>query len=140
MKTQAFATTIRTAAIAALLAFTLSGPVAHAQAGQPGAAAPSRVSVDRNFLIGTWSDAGDCSTAVAFASDGGYATADGLEGQWTLAGDRLTLSGDAGATTLTIIPIDRNTMEVIGEDGAHDRSTRCAGDLGDVHFDSTRIA
>ena len=32
------------------------------------------------------------------------------------------------------------TMEVIGEDGSHDRSTRCAGDLGNVHFDDSRIA
>jgi hypothetical protein len=31
-------------------------------------------------------------------------------------------------------------MEVIGEDGSHDRSTRCAGDLGNVHFDDSRIA
>ena len=52
----------------------------------------------------------------------------------------LTLSGEAGATTLTIIPIDRNTMEVVGEDGSHDRSTRCAGDLGGVHFSELRVA
>ena len=139
MKTQAFANIIRTASAAALLAFAVSGPAAHAQLG--GAAGAVRAAaVDRAFLIGSWSDTGDCSTTVAFTADGGYATADGAEGQWSLAGDTLTLSGEAGATRLTIIPIDRNTMEVIGEDGSHDRSTRCAGDLGDVHFDDTRIA
>ena len=136
MKTQAFAKIVRTASAAALLAFAVSGPAAYAQLGTPGA----RQAVDRDFLIGTWSDQGDCSTTVAFTADGGYATADGAEGHWSLAGDTLTLSGEAGATRLTIIPIDRNTMEVIGEDGSHDRSTRCAGDLGDVHFDDTRIA
>lgn len=139
MKTQAFANIIRAAAAAALLAFAVSGPAAHAQLGG-GAGAARTVPVDREFLIGSWSDTGDCSTTVAFTADGGYATADGAEGQWSLAGDTLTLSGEAGATRLTIIPIDRDTMEVIGEDGSHDRSTRCAGDLGNVHFDETRVA
>lgn len=139
MKTQAFARVVRTAAAAALLVFAVSSPLAHAQV--PGAAATApRAAVDRNFLIGSWSDAGDCSTTVAFLADGGYATADGAEGQWSLIGETLTLSGEAGATTLTIIPIDRNTMEVIGADGSHDRSTRCAGDLGTVHFDDSRVA
>lgn len=139
MKTQAFAKIMRTASAVALIAFAVTGPAAQAQLGER--AAPSiRQAVDRNFLIGAWSDSGDCSTTVAFTADGGYATADGAEGQWSLAGDTLTLSGEAGATRLTIIPIDRNTMEVIGEDGSHDRSTRCAGDLGNVHFDETRVA
>ena len=140
MKKQAFATIMRTASAAALIAFAVSGPAAHAQLGQGGAPGALQRAVDREFLIGTWSDQGDCSTTVAFTADGGYATADGAEGQWSLAGDTLTLSGEAGATRLTIIPIDRNTMEVIGEDGSHDRSTRCAGDLGGVHFDDSRIA
>ena len=136
MKKQVSAKFIRTASAAALLVFAVSGPAVQAQLGQ----GRVRQAVDRAFLIGTWSDQGDCSTTVAFTADGGYATADGAEGEWSLAGDRLTLSGEAGATTLTIIPIDRDTMEVIGEDGAHDRSTRCAGDLGGVQFSETRVA
>jgi hypothetical protein len=139
VKTQAFTKSIRAATAVALLAFAVSGPAAYAQFGQ-GSGAQAQRAVDREFLIGTWSDQGDCSTTVAFTADGGYATADGAEGQWSLTGDTLTLSGEAGATRLTIIPIDRNTMEVIGEDGSHDRSTRCAGDLGNVHFDDTHVA
>lgn len=137
MVIQALARLVRTASAAALIAIAVSGPAARAQ----GLASPAtRAAVDRNFLIGSWSDSGDCSTTVAFLADGGYATADGAEGQWSLTGDRLTLSGEAGATTLTIIPIDRDTMEVIGEDGSHDRSTRCAGDLGNLHFSDSRVA
>lgn len=136
MKTKAFTKIVRAAT---LLAIAVSGPAAFAQSANEGAVTP-RVAVDRNFIIGTWSDSGDCSTAVAFGADGGYATADGLEGQWSLTGDRLTLSGEGGATNLTVIPIDRNTMEVVGEDGSHDRSTRCAGNLGDVRFDDIRVA
>ena len=139
MKTKAFAKLLRTsAASAALFLFALASPAAHAQLANQ--TTPRHVAVDRDFLIGSWSDTGDCSTTVAFTADGGYATADGAEGQWSLSGDTLTLSGEAGATRLTIVPIDRNTMEVIGEDGSHDRSTRCAGDLGGVHLDDLRVA
>lgn len=136
--TKAFAKLIRAATAATMFASVVSGPPAHAQFARGEGAAAPRVAVDRDFLIGAWSDSGDCSTAVAFTADGGYATADGLQGQWSLAGDRLTLQGEAGSSTLTIIPIDRNTMEVVGEDGSHDRSTRCAGRLGDVEFDNAR--
>ena len=132
---QASAKSFRILATALLLAPALSGPAAYAQSQPPAAG----VAVNRDFIVGSWSDSGDCSTTIAFTADGAYTTGD-AEGQWTLAGDTLTLSGEAGATTLTIVPIDRNTMEVIGADGSHDRSTRCAGDLGDVHFDAQRIA
>jgi hypothetical protein len=139
-KGQAFANLVRAAAAASLLAFAVSGPAAYAQFAQGDRVAPPRAAVDRDFLIGTWSDAGDCTTTVAFTADGGYATADGLQGQWSLAGETLTLQGEAGSATLTIIPIDRNTMEVIGEDGSHERSTRCAGRLGGAEFDDLRVA
>lgn len=132
MKTGAFAKSFRSTASAALL-FTcaVTGPAAARAQFAQGEAPASRVAVDRNFLIGTWSNAGDCSVSVDFTADGLYATADGAEGQWSLAGDTLILTGAGGTRTLTIIPIDRDTMEVIAEDGAHDRSTRCAGAFGE---------
>lgn len=135
---QAFPTMFRIIAAAALVASAI-GPAAHAQTGGSNGAA-THVAVDRDFIVGSWSDAGDCTTTIAFTADGVFASADGTQGQWALAGDTLTLTGEGGARTLTIVPIDRNTMEVIGEDGSHDRSTRCAGDLGDVHLDDPRIA
>lgn len=135
---QAFPKMFRIIAATTLLAFAVTGPAAYAQPGDGAGAA--HVAVDRNFIVGSWSDAGDCATTIAFTADGVFASADGTGGQWTLTGDTLTLTGEGGARTLTIVPIDRNTMEVIGEDGSHDRSTRCAGDLGNVHFDDARIA
>ena len=130
----AFAKPVRDAAAAALIALaTLAGPAAAAQNAGPGAA---RIAVDRDFLIGSWTDGGDCSTTVAFVGDGTFATADGDQGVWSLSGDTLTLTGAAGSRSVTIIPIDRDTMEVVGENGAHDRTTRCAGDL----FDARRFA
>ncbi len=136
----AFAQTFRALSAAGLLVFALPVPVAHAQFSQDGGLVAPRVTLDRDFLIGTWSNEGDCNVTVAFAADGGYATADGLQGQWSLAGDTLTLEGEAGSATMTIIPIDRNTMEVVGEDGSHERSTRCAGRVGDVDISDLRIA
>ena len=132
---RAYAKPVRTAAAAALIAFaTLAGPAGAAQTGTgPGAA---RIAVNRDFLIGSWSDAGDCSVTVAFVADGTFATAEGDQGVWSLSGDSLTLTGAAGTRIVTIIPIDRDTMEVVGENGAHDRTTRCAGDL----FDARRFA
>jgi hypothetical protein len=130
----AFAKPVRNAAAAALIAFfTLAGPAGFAQAPGPGAA---RIAVNRDFLIGSWTDGGDCSATVAFVGDGTFATADGDQGMWSLSGDTLTLTGAAGTRVVTIIPIDRDTMEVVGENGTHDRTTRCAGDL----FDARRFA
>jgi hypothetical protein len=116
----AFAKPVRNAAAAALIAFaTFAGPAGFAQNAGPGAA---RIAVNRDFLIGSWTDGGDCSTTVAFVGDGTFATADGDQGMWSLSGDSLTLTGAAGTRVVTIIPIDR--------------TTRCAGDL----FDARRFA
>ena len=92
-----------------------------APAAAPAAAAPA---VDRALMIGRWTDNGDCSVATDFAEDGQFRTSSGAGGQWTLAGDRLTLSGE---TTLTVqvIAIDRNTIELVNSDGSRGRSTRC---------------
>lgn len=127
----AFAKPVRNAAAAALIAlFTLAGPAGFAQNAGPGTA---RIAVSRDFLIGSWTDGGDCSVTVAFVGDGTFATADGDQGVWSLSGDALTLTGAAGTRVVTIIPIDRDTMEVVGENGAHDRTTRCAVGLFDGH-------
>lgn len=129
---KALARRISFAAGAALIACALTGTAGFAQSiSRPGGGSGARSgavhgAVDRNFLIGRWSDQGDCAIAVAFTADGTFATAEGDGGVWNLEGDALTLTGEGGTRTVTIIPIDRDTMEVIDADGAHDRSTRCA--------------
>lgn len=80
--------------------------------------------LDRTFVMGRWTDDGDCSNAIEFTQDGRFITAEGGEGLWRLEGDRLTMTGQRTAT-IRIEPIDQNTMTVINTDGSLGRSTRC---------------
>ena len=93
-----------------------------AAGGVPAVAGGAPV-LDRGFLIGRWTD-DDCSAAVEFMSDGRFVAANGNEGLWHLAGDRLTLQGDR-TVTMQLEPIDQNTMNVVNTDGSLGRSTRC---------------
>jgi hypothetical protein len=80
--------------------------------------------LDRSFLVGRWSDKGDCSDAIEFTQDGRFLTASGGGGLWNLDGDRLTMTGNATAT-IRITPVNNDTMTVINVDGSLGRSTRC---------------
>ena len=82
------------------------------------------VSVDRAYLVGRWTDTGDCDNAVDFAPDGGFVAFDGTAGQWSLAGDRLTVIRDR-TLTLQLVPIDRNRMTVVNPDGSLGELSRC---------------
>ena len=95
---------------------------------QAAVAAPAGTSaairVDRAYLIGAWTDDGDCGHAVRFISDGRFVGADGAGGSWTLRGDRLTMSGTK-VVAVRIVPIDRDTIRVVSPDGSLGSSTRC---------------
>ena len=82
------------------------------------------ITLDRAFMMGRWTDDGDCSNSVNFASDGSFTAANGTGGLWRLAGDQLTMTGSS-TLTLQIEPVDQNTMTVINPDGSLGRSTRC---------------
>jgi len=90
-------------------------------------AADSAIAIDRLFIIGIWTDDGDCdsSTLIEFRSDGAFHLPDGVTGRWKLDGDALILTG-VSTVTVRIVPIDRDTITVVNEDGSLGRSTRCA--------------
>ncbi len=92
--------------------------------GAAPAAGAAPVALDRAYVLGRWTDDGDCDNAVDFLADGRLAAANGREGLWNLAGDRLTLTVD-GTITLQVVPIDQNVMNVVNPDGSLGRSTRC---------------
>jgi hypothetical protein len=87
-------------------------------------AASGAVQLDRTYLMGRWTDDGDCGNVIEFTQDGRFIAANGGTGLWNLDGDRLTMTGRATAT-LRIVPIDQDTMTVINADGSLGRSTRC---------------
>jgi hypothetical protein len=105
-----------------------ANPGAEATGGKDGAAAPAAsgaVNLDRTFLVGRWSDDGNCDDVIVFNQDGSFVTDNGNGGGlWNLDGDRLTMTGRATAT-IRLAPIDQNTMTVINADGSLGRSTRC---------------
>lgn len=91
-------------------------------------AASGAVQLDRAFLMGRWTDDGDCSpdasTLIEFTQDGRFLAANGGTGLWNLDGDELTMTGRETAT-IRLVPIDQNTMTVVNPDGSLGRSTRC---------------
>jgi hypothetical protein len=92
---------------------------------EPGIGATGAPVLDQTYLVGRWTDDGDCSRAYEFTADGRFIAADGGVGGWSLDGDRLTASGPGGSATLRVAPIDRNTMTATSPDGGSGTSTRC---------------
>jgi len=89
--------------------------------GNAVSAAPA---LDRAYLVGRWTDNGDCSNATEFAESGQFQTSGGAGGSWSLAGDRLTLAG--GQTiVMQVVVIDQNTINIVNPDSSVGRSTRC---------------
>ena len=99
---------------------------------QPAAAgqAARAVRLDRAYLIGLWTDDGNCRNAVEFARDGRFINPNGTVGQWLLDGDRLTLTGER-RLRVRLRLIDRDRVDIVNEDGSLGHSTRCASRLGE---------
>lgn len=88
------------------------------------AAGGGAVQLDRTYMLGRWTDNGDCSNTLELRQDGGFTTAAGAQGLWNLEGDRLTMTGNS-TLSVRITPIDQNTITIINADGSLGRSTRC---------------
>jgi len=113
-------------------AFAQAGGEAGGAAGGIATAAAGVIVVNRAYLVGLWTDDEDCADAVLFDADGRFTAADGAEGVWELDGDALTLTGRA-TLTVTIVPIDEDTIETVNPDGSHGRSIRCEGEEPDYN-------
>lgn len=108
---------------------TNGGPNGQGLAGNPNAIPATSTltpTVDRAFLIGGWTDAGDCNEAGQFTADGRYTNTAGRSAAWTLEGDQLTLTFEGAAPrTVRVSAVDQNTLNVVNPDGSNGRSTRC---------------
>jgi hypothetical protein len=102
-----------------------AGAKPEAAAPPEAAAAPAGggETLDRAYLVGRWTDDGDCSAVTEFRADGTFLFPWGDTGQWNLAGDQLTLSGNTSPFRIRVI--DRNTIERTGAGGSSHRATRC---------------
>jgi len=89
------------------------------------AAAPSPPVMNADYLVGRWTDEGNCDAAHEFTADGRFIAADGGSGTWVLEGDQLTASGPGGSATVRVAAIDQNTMSGATPDGQTGTSTRC---------------
>jgi hypothetical protein len=78
---------------------------------------------DNAYMIGRWTDDGDCSAVTEFRADGTFLFPWGDTGQWSLAGDQLTLTGNTSPFTIRVI--DANTLERTAAGGSPRRVTRC---------------
>jgi len=95
------------------------------QAGDAGNAGAGSAMLDRDYLVGRWTDDGNCDTAFELTADGRFITAEGGAGLWDLQGNQLTMSGPGGTQTLPVAAIDRDTLSITGPDGATGTSQRC---------------
>ena len=89
----------------------------------PAASAPFTGEVTPAFLVGRWTDTGDCTKTIEFRSDGTFTTAGG-NGMWTLNGDRLTFQGSSTVSAQIAAP-NEDTIMLTHADGSVGRSTRC---------------
>ena len=110
------------AALAALVALSCATQAAAQTA--PLAATVQAIQVTPSFLVGRWTDTGDCTNAVDFFADGTFRTTSNATGRWTLQGNRLSFIGDRTIRT-TIRATSRDAITLTHDDGAVGGSTRC---------------
>ena len=83
------------------------------------------VIIDRAYLLGRWTDTGNCDNATDFSPDGRFRAFDGTIGMWNVAADRLTVTTAQRTVTMQIVPVDQNRLTVVNADGSLGQSTRC---------------
>lgn len=78
------------------------------------------------FLVGRWTDTGDCARYVIFRGDGTFRSYAGGEGTWRLAGDRLTLTPGRGRpSVLRATVVAQTRIAIVNPDGSRGTSERC---------------
>lgn len=95
------------------------------EVNQAAAAPAGDGAVTREYLVGRWTEEqmNDCAGgATEFRADGTFLFPWGDTGQWTLAGDQLTMTGNSNALAVRVV--DANTLEVRSPSRTY-RNKRC---------------
>jgi hypothetical protein len=105
---------------------TSTNSAATTPATGPGPAAAAGGAVDRNFVVGHWGAAGDCSRTLSFNADG--TTAGGpLDGAtWTLEGNTLSVTEPGEKPEPAQVTRSGDNLALTGPDGQQMTLTRCA--------------
>jgi hypothetical protein len=77
----------------------------------------------RRFLIGRWTDTGDCRAAIYFYADGRFTVPTGA-GRWTLVREQLSFVGNS-TVVARARSVGRNRILLIHQDGTIGQSLRC---------------
>jgi len=97
-----------------------------APANATAAAAPpagGSATLTRDYIVGRWTNTGDCADAIEFRGDGSMAGPFGEDARWELRGDQLFMVGNPDP--LRIVVVDERTMTTTGPSGNQRRATRC---------------
>ena len=98
-------------------------PAANDQEAAADGAASGDLTLNRDFMVGRWTEMGDCSDVAEFRADGNFVFPWGDTVPWQLNGDRLTVTGNQNPFTVTVV--DRNTLRVDKGGGSVRNWTRC---------------
>lgn len=78
------------------------------------------------FLVGRWTDNGDCARYVIFRGDGTFRSHAGSEGSWRLVRDQLTLTPRGGRpAVLRATVLAQGRIAIVNPDGSRGVSERC---------------
>jgi hypothetical protein len=80
--------------------------------------------IDRRFLLGRWTENGNCGTATQFRDDSILVLPDGRSTSWTLEGENLSFSGTS-MIVLRVRGVGQDRMLVINSNGSMGQSVRC---------------
>jgi len=84
-----------------------------------------RMANANSAVVGRWASDNRCMGATTLNANGSFIAPNGAAGRWTLSGDRLTLSGASGSTSLRVISTTRNSLTIQGQDGPPETLVRC---------------
>lgn len=77
------------------------------------------------MLVGRWGDNGDCSRDIVFNDDGTFRSYTGGSGRWSLDGDIMTMSGEAGTFQVRVSILNGDQLLIGNPNGAVGISQRC---------------
>jgi len=88
------------------------------QTGATGSIAP-------DWLVGRWTDNGDCKQVIEILADGSFISSSGGVGTWRVEDEALILSGAGGTFRLRLQSVLPGRIVTVAENGAVGQSTRC---------------